>query len=104
MPIVERARLEVCVYLDQIHGGRWEEILCRRAGLYEDGDVASEIGSLARLAGALKHSGHPLAPTVRRAIFGWRDIRNELAHWRPVTFDAFEEAVEASDRLLMSTG
>ena len=92
-PLVDRIRLEICNHLTRAHGSDWPVRWSPPTSLEEDAAVrqsplACQWGHLKALLshGALRRSHQNWLPLITLV----HSIRNEIAHYRPITFHDFE--------------
>lgn len=94
LPMVDGLRLQLCSRLTEIYGRRWSwrwipPVKEKEYNAVIESDYGCELGHLAHLLRACpqlrNHDGWvPLAVLAR-------DLRNDLAHYKPVSYARFEE-------------
>ncbi|HZG51225.1 MAG TPA: hypothetical protein VEZ40_03725 [Pyrinomonadaceae bacterium] len=94
LPIIDGVRLRLCQRLTDVYGRGWSHRWIqpskeREYAAVTESDLGCELGHLAYLLRSCREI---------RAYDGWiplttraRDMRNELAHYRPVSFMSFNE-------------
>lgn len=94
LPMIDDIRLRLCSRLTEVYGRgwswRWEPPAKEKEYLaVKESDYGCELGHLAYLLRARRElrSYDGVIPLATQA----RDLRNELAHYRPVSFARFEE-------------
>lgn len=92
MPLIERVRLSLIRWLERQYGESWPKVLGIALSLEADEAVHSEIGALAHHA-----FRHPPGGSAGRCAadlaWAWRDIRNQLAHVRPLSYEMLEYGI-----------
>ncbi len=93
LPLIDNIRISICRHLSQQYGEDWPLRWCppdiaEEADAVRDSPFACQWGHLVHLfrnCGSLRRE-HPLLPVVELT----REIRNNLAHYRPITLQDFE--------------
>ena len=93
LPVVEQARQTIIYWLTREYGEEWAIKLAGHLSEQDMSGLTSEIGPLCYFL--FKSNSH-----IKRYNFGlmsnmawkWRDIRNEISHGRPVSYDLMKDA------------
>ncbi len=104
-PLLDRIRLEICNHLSRTHGPDWPVRWCPPSSQEEDAAVrqnplACQWGHLKALLSyeRLRRSYRNWLPLTSLA----HSIRNEIAHYRPITFRDFEGFWREVERVTVS--
>jgi hypothetical protein len=104
LPLLNHLRAAVCDYLTATHGTGWTDWATPEEGfearMVRESPSSCQLGHLCRALEGRRPRGEPLIRRLHLLALALRDLRNELAHYRPVPY---RQLVELR-RLAMESG